>query len=73
MIEIKLTNGPFKYLYGYWQFESLGLEGSKIMLDLNFDFSGSFLDLAFGPIFNQFANSLVEAFCKRAEHVYGPR
>ncbi|MGD9409543.1 MAG: ubiquinone-binding protein, partial [Thiohalocapsa sp.] len=34
-------------------------------------FSGRLIDKAFGGVFGTIANSLVDAFCKRADEVYG--
>lgn len=70
MIEIRLLDGPFKHLEGFWRFESTE-EGCHIVLDLEFEFAGGFFDFAFGTVFNHVANSLVEAFCKRAHSLYG--
>ena len=71
MIEMRLKEGPFRHLHGFWRFESLGEEGCKVSLDLQFEFDSKLLSLTVGPIFHQIANSLVDAFCKRAEVVYG--
>jgi ribosome-associated toxin RatA of RatAB toxin-antitoxin module len=71
MIEIKLLDGPFKHLEGYWRFQPTETTGCEISLDLEFEFSGKLLSLAFAPVFNQVANSLVDAFIKRAQVVYG--
>ena len=73
MIEIRLLDGPFRHLEGYWRFESLGETGCKVSLDLEFEFSNTVLRMMIGPVFNQIANSLVDAFCKRAGEVYGGR
>jgi len=40
---------------------------------MEFEFATRLLSFAFGPLFNQIANSLVEAFCARAISVYGGR
>ncbi|OIZ99441.1 ubiquinone-binding protein [Rickettsiella grylli] len=72
LIEISLINGPFKHLEGYWSFEATP-RGSKINLNLEFEFSTSLLALAFSPIFEKVANTLVDAFFKRAKQVYGDR
>ena len=45
----------------------------KISLDLDFEFESKILAMAVGTIFNQIANSMVDAFCKRAIEVYGER
>lgn len=71
MIEIRLVNGPFKHLQGFWRFEKDGDNSCKVMLDLEFELAGGILSMAFGPIFHQVANTLVESFCKRAEDIYG--
>ena len=73
MIEIRLLNGPFKQLEGFWRFEALPDDGCKVTLDLEFEFSSKLLALAFGPIFHQVVNTLVDAFDKRARDVYGDR
>jgi ribosome-associated toxin RatA of RatAB toxin-antitoxin module len=41
-----------------------------VELDLSYGFSSVVLANLVGPIFDRIANSLVEAFVKRAEHVY---
>lgn len=70
-IDIVLVEGPFRHLAGYWSFLELGEEGCKINLELEFEFSMSIFDRIFQPIFSHIANSLVDAFCKRAVEVYG--
>jgi ribosome-associated toxin RatA of RatAB toxin-antitoxin module len=73
MIEIRLVDGPFKRLDGYWRFDPLGEEGCRISLALEFEFASRMLGMVVGPVFNQIANSLVDAFQKRARQVYGAR
>lgn len=71
MIEMRLLEGPFRHLEGYWRFDSLGERACKVSLDLDFEFSGRLVGLALGPVFNQIANTLVDSFAKRAVEVYG--
>lgn len=71
MIEIRLVDGPFHRLEGFWKFDGLENGHCRISLDLEFEFSSKLLALAFGPVFNQVANTLIEAFRKRAAEVYG--
>ncbi len=73
MIEMRLVEGPFNRLEGFWRFENLGPQSSKVLLDLDFEFSSTVVRVTVGPVFNQVANSLVDAFCKRAVEVYGRR
>ncbi len=70
-IEMRLLKGPFSHLSGDWEFQSLGNDGSKISLDLEFNISNPLLRLSLGPVFSKIANSLVDAFIKRANELYG--
>jgi len=70
LIEIRLVEGPFSHLEGFWQFEALTLQASKVHLSLEFEFNNKIIDFAFGKVFEQVASSLVDAFCKRANDVY---
>ena len=73
-IDLELVDGPFKKLRGHWQFESLKTANAcKVKLDLEFEFDSAMMSIAAKPIFTQIANSLVDAFCKRAVDVYGER
>jgi ribosome-associated toxin RatA of RatAB toxin-antitoxin module len=73
IIEMHLVDGPFSRLNGFWRFDPLGEEGSKIALFLEYDFSNRVLGMVVGPIFGQIANTLVDAFQQRAVEIYGPR
>ncbi len=70
-IDIHLREGPFRKLHGTWQFTPLREDACKVELTLEFEFSGKLINAAFGAVFNQIASSFVEAFCKRANQVYG--
>ncbi|WP_417596298.1 type II toxin-antitoxin system RatA family toxin [Oceanospirillum sp.] len=70
-IHLQLVDGPFKKLEGDWRFEALSDEACKVTLTMEFEFAGKLLSMALGGIFNQAANTMVEAFCKRADEVYG--
>ena len=70
-IEMQLVEGPFRYLNGVWKFEPLGEAGSRVSLDLEFEFSNKLLAMTFGPFFNKMAGSLVDSFIQRAQKVYG--
>jgi ribosome-associated toxin RatA of RatAB toxin-antitoxin module len=68
---ISLIDGPLQRLDGVWAFQSLDEEACKVMLDMEFEFTGHLIDRLFQPIFQHIANSLVDAFCKRATELYG--
>lgn len=71
MIEVRLEEGPFKHLEGFWRFEPLSDEACKIIFDLEFEIAGVLLSAIFGPIFQQIMVKLVDAFVVRAKEVYG--
>lgn len=68
-IQMRLVDGPFKSLNGFWEFEPLP-QGCKVSLHLNFEFSSKLLALSFGPVFNQASQSMLSAFIHRARAVY---
>ncbi len=70
-IEIGLHQGPFKRLQGAWIFTALNEQACKVELNLEFEFAGALIDKAFGTLFSQVVESLVDAFCKRATKLYG--
>jgi ribosome-associated toxin RatA of RatAB toxin-antitoxin module len=72
-IEIRLVQGPFRQLQGTWRFTPLGDAACKIQLRLNYEFSNKLLEKLVGPVFGYIANSLVDAFVRRAEQLYGRR
>ncbi|MDU9411864.1 type II toxin-antitoxin system RatA family toxin [Pseudomonas sp. zfem005] len=71
VIEMNLEEGPFSELHGVWNFKALGEKACKISLDLSFDYAGPIVKATLGPLFNQAANTLVDAFCQRAKQLHG--
>lgn len=70
-IRMELVNGPFRELSGSWNFRPLGLGGSKVVLDLRFEFASRLLEAVFAPVFAEVMNSLVDAFVERAHDLHG--
>ncbi|KGP62476.1 ribosome association toxin RatA [Legionella norrlandica] len=71
MIEIRLVDGPFSHLEGFWRFDEMDNKGCKISFDLEFEFAGKIFSMLLGPIFDQVTDKMVDAFCERAEAIYG--
>ena len=73
-VQMHLLKGPFSRLEGDWQFLPVG-DGSqracKVELKMNYGFGSAALAAVVGPVFGRIAGSLVDAFVKRAEQVYG--
>ncbi|AHI28101.1 type II toxin-antitoxin system RatA family toxin [Marinobacter similis] len=70
VIEMNLVDGPFRNLAGRWHFKPLSDDACKVILTLEFEFTGSLSRMAFGTVFNQAAATMVDAFCKRADQLY---
>jgi len=68
---IRLVEGPFRELDGQWRFVGLGERGCKVEFRLRYEFSSRLLAKLLGPVFDFIANSLVDAFVKRAQRLYG--
>lgn len=73
-VTMELEHGPFSHLDGEWTFSTLG-DGSrracKIDLSLNYSFNNATLESMVSPAVDKIAASMVDAFVKRAEQVYG--
>ena len=72
-IDISLVGGPFRCLEGGWRFDDYEDQGCKVSLQLKFEFESMITDVMFGSFFEETCNSLVDAFVRRAESVFGAR
>ena len=70
-IAMSLVDGPFRHLNGMWRFEPIAEDGCRVELHLEFEFASRILGRMLDPIFNEIANTMVDAFCRRAADVYG--
>ena len=73
-VDVKLIKGPFSQLDGQWRFSPVSdgtQRACRIDLTLNYGFSSATLSALVGPVFDKIAATLVDAFVKRAEQVYG--
>jgi ribosome-associated toxin RatA of RatAB toxin-antitoxin module len=73
-VKLALVDGPFSRLEGCWRFTPVGEGGQRacrIDLQLDYAFRSTALAALVGPVFDRIAGSLVDAFVKRAEQVYG--
>ena len=65
-ISMRLAEGPFSHLEGLWTFTPLGDLGSRISLNMRFDFAGRLLNSALAAGFHQFADRMVDDFVRAA-------
>ncbi len=76
-VTLELVKGPFSQLSGDWRFDPVGEGGepgeraARVSLALEYGFDSTTLAMLVGPIFDRIASTLMDAFVKRAEAVYG--
>jgi len=72
-IEMGLQDGPFKVLKGEWLFHPLKkdlIDGCKIELVLEWQFSNKITTAILGGVFSPIANKMVDSFVTRAHSLY---
>lgn len=72
-IRMHLVDGPFRRLGGEWTFTQLREDACKVHLCLHFQFASGLVGRMIAPVFEGIASSMVDAFSRRAETVYGAR
>ncbi len=73
MMDIRLLDGPFSYLQGFWRFDVLDERACRISLDLEFEVASRLVGVVLTPVFSGIANQLVDSFHRRAAQLYGKR
>ncbi|MDQ6992652.1 MAG: type II toxin-antitoxin system RatA family toxin [Mariprofundus sp.] len=69
LVEIRLLDGPFRFLESIWTFDQLDDVSCKVHFSIEFEFRNMMLDLVASPIFATACKSMVQAFEKRARGV----
>lgn len=72
-IDMRLIEGPFKHLTGYWKFNPEDEQSCHIQLHMNYEFKNKIIKYTLGKMFYTVMNTLVESFVQRAQQVYGGR
>ena len=70
-MSLALVDGPFKRLDGLWTFTAIGTAGTKVVLDMKFEFANPLASMLFGRAFEQSVGELIDAFVARARQVHG--
>ena len=68
---LQLVDGPFRTLEGRWTFTPIGTAGTRVVLDVKFEFANPVASMLFGRAFEQSIGELIDAFVARARQVYG--
>jgi ribosome-associated toxin RatA of RatAB toxin-antitoxin module len=69
-IDMHLVEGPFRRLEGQWRFVPLSPRACRIEFSLQYEFASRALGRLLSPLFDGIADSMVEAFVRRAAAVH---
>jgi len=71
-MDMRLVSGPFRTLDGRWTFTPIGDAGTRVDLEMRFEFANPVVSMLFGKSFENSCNALIDAFIARARHLHGP-
>jgi ribosome-associated toxin RatA of RatAB toxin-antitoxin module len=67
---MQLVEGPFRLLAGRWTFMPIGSAGTRVELEMRFEFASPVISMLFGKSFEQSCGQLIDAFIARARQVH---
>jgi ribosome-associated toxin RatA of RatAB toxin-antitoxin module len=70
-IDLLLVEGPFRHFAASWRFTAFGADACKVEFTIAFEFSSRALALVLQPLFERIADSMVDAFTRRAGQIHG--
>lgn len=70
-IDLQLLEGPFRHFAAHWRFSALSARATRIEFAMEYEFAGALVSRALGPLFASIADTMVDAFKRRADAVYG--
>jgi len=65
-VEIRLLDGPFRFLESFWSFEQISDVSCKVHFSIEFEFKHALLAVVATPIFTTACKTMVHAFERRA-------
>jgi ribosome-associated toxin RatA of RatAB toxin-antitoxin module len=69
-IDLRLVKGPFRRFAGAWRFKPLSEAACSIEFSLEYEVAGAFSRIL-EALFDNIADTMVDAFTRRADAVYG--
>lgn len=71
-IDMRLVEGPFRSFEAAWRFRPLPGRACKIEFSLEYEFASAALARLLEPLFDRIADTMVDAFTRRADERHGP-
>ena len=72
-IDMRLVQGPFRRFAAAWRFHDLSAHACRIEFSMEYEFASRTLARLLEPLFDKIADTMVDAFARRAAQVYAPR
>ena len=69
-IDMRLVSGPFRHFAACWRFKSLSPQACGIEFSLEYEFSSKAAGKLLEPLFGTIANTMVDAFSRRADEIH---
>ena len=69
-IHMRLVEGPFKQFSADWRFAPLKPDACEITFLLRYQFSSRALGTLLEPLFDEIADTMVDAFTRRADEIH---
>ncbi len=69
-IDMHLAQGPFRSFSGAWRFRPLSAQSCEIEFTLAYEMASRALGKLLEPLFDRIANTMVDAFTRRAGEVH---
>ena len=70
-IHMRLIEGPFRHFSAGWRLAPLGAHAARAEFSMEYEFSSRVLAKVLEPLFNHIADTMVDAFMRRADALYG--
>lgn len=70
-IVLRLLEGPFRHFAAQWRIHALGAQAARIEFSMEYEFAGALVSRALGPVFENIADTMVDAFKRRADAIHG--
>ena len=70
-IDMRLVVGPFKHFSAAWRFAPLSERACEIAFSVRYEFASRALSKLLEPLFDEIADTMVDAFKRRADELHG--
>lgn len=69
-IDLQLIDGPFKRFRAAWRFRALSDSACEIVYSMHYEFASRVIGKLLEPLFDQIADTMVDAFTRRADELH---